>query len=197
MGRWEPDAQGRLLRAAFELFGERGYEATTTAQIAERAGLTKTTLFRLFADKREIVFQAQGALVALVQEGVAEAPADASPWMLLSDGLRRLSSAHTEEQRGTGRILDSLLLTSAELNERAVQKRFVITAALETALIKRHVDPAPAGILADVGMRAYYAGYAVWVAEDGPEPMTRFVLDQLEQYADAVDHLYRDRHPGP
>ena len=57
MSRWEPDAQGRLLRAALELFSERGYEATTTAQIAERAGLTKTTLFRLFADKREIVFQ--------------------------------------------------------------------------------------------------------------------------------------------
>jgi AcrR family transcriptional regulator len=69
MGRWEPDARGRLLDAAVELFTERGYDATTAAQIAERAGLTKTTLFRHFADKREILFQGQEGLVAVAREG--------------------------------------------------------------------------------------------------------------------------------
>jgi AcrR family transcriptional regulator len=56
MGRWEPDARGRLLKAALELYGERGFEQTTVAEIAERAGLTERTFFRHFADKREVLF---------------------------------------------------------------------------------------------------------------------------------------------
>ena len=79
MARWEPDARGRLLRAAVALFAERGYEATTAAQIAERAGLTKTTLFRHFADKREILFQGQDDLVALAVGGVQGAPSGSTP----------------------------------------------------------------------------------------------------------------------
>ena len=62
MGRWEPDARGRLVKAAMELYGERGFEQTTVAEIAERAGLTERTFFRHFADKREVLFAGAGAL---------------------------------------------------------------------------------------------------------------------------------------
>src|SRR4051795_13602783 len=56
MARWEPNAEGRLRDAAMELYLERGYEQTTVAGIAERAGLTSRTFFRYFADKREVLF---------------------------------------------------------------------------------------------------------------------------------------------
>ena len=56
MGRWEPDAQGRLQQAALALYTERGFDQTTVAEIAERAGLTERTFFRYFADKREVLF---------------------------------------------------------------------------------------------------------------------------------------------
>jgi len=56
MGRWDPDAAGRFRAAAMELFGEIGYEQTTVAAIAERAGLTARTFFRYFTDKREVLF---------------------------------------------------------------------------------------------------------------------------------------------
>src|SRR6266496_4209019 len=56
MGRWEPDAQGRMIRAAVELFAERGFDQTTTGDIAERAGVTERTFFRHFTDKREVLF---------------------------------------------------------------------------------------------------------------------------------------------
>jgi len=49
MGRWAPDSRGRLEHAAMELYGERGFESTTVAEIAERAGLTERTFFRHFA----------------------------------------------------------------------------------------------------------------------------------------------------
>ena len=48
------------MSAAIELFDERGYEATTVAEIAERAGLTKRTFFRYFSDKREVLFSGSG-----------------------------------------------------------------------------------------------------------------------------------------
>ncbi len=62
MSRWQPDARGRLEKAAYELFLERGYEQTTVADIAERAGLTERTFFRHYADKREVFFGGSSAL---------------------------------------------------------------------------------------------------------------------------------------
>src|SRR3979490_381159 len=79
MTRWKPDAQGRLMSAAIELFDEQGYEATTVAEIAERAGLTERTFFRYFSDKREVLFSGSHELQRLWLEGVAAAPADATP----------------------------------------------------------------------------------------------------------------------
>ncbi|MCP9970714.1 TetR/AcrR family transcriptional regulator [Actinomadura madurae] len=37
MGRWEPNARGRLEEAALDLYGERGFEKTTVAEIARAA----------------------------------------------------------------------------------------------------------------------------------------------------------------
>lgn len=191
MGRWEPDAQGRLLSAALELFAEHGYEATTTAQIAERAGLTKTTLFRLFSDKREIVFQGQSALVELVRRGVSEAPMGANPSELMAGAIGLLSRAHTEDHRRTGRILDPVLAESPELNERAVFKRFTIASTLEKALADRGVEKREAGILADLGVRAYYSGYELWVASDSPSPLADYVADELSHLEEAATILVR------
>ncbi|WP_216899996.1 TetR/AcrR family transcriptional regulator [Nocardia alni] len=189
MSRWEPDARGRLLRAALELFSEQGYDATTTAQIAERAGLTKTTLFRLFPDKREIVFQGQGMLVELVTTGIEDAPAESPPAELVVAGLRALSGAHDQENREVGRTLDPIVAASRELRERAVFKRSAIVSAFEQALVRRIGDPRRAGVLADMGVRAYYTGYENWVADDGQHSLTDHVLRELAAYEDAVRQM--------
>ena len=93
MGRWEPGARERLVVAAVDLFTEQGYDATTVAQIAERAGVTKSTFFRHFPDKRELLVAGQETLSRLMAEGIAEAPADASPLEAVAAGLRRASTA--------------------------------------------------------------------------------------------------------
>ncbi|MFD9129671.1 TetR/AcrR family transcriptional regulator, partial [Kitasatospora sp. NPDC059571] len=79
MGRWEPNARGRLAEAALGLYGERGYEQTTVAEIAERAGLTERTFFRHYADKREVLFDGSGVLQELFAAAVAGAPESAAP----------------------------------------------------------------------------------------------------------------------
>src|ERR1700744_2786687 len=79
VGRWQPDARGRLEQAAMRLYGERGFEQTTVAEIAERAGLTERTFFRYFADKREVLFSGAGALQDLMVGAVTDAPESATP----------------------------------------------------------------------------------------------------------------------
>src|SRR5664279_6015043 len=79
MGRWAPDARGRLERAAMELYGERGFESTTVAEIAERAGLTERTFFRHFADKREVLFSGGAALQEFLVGMVDAAPSSLAP----------------------------------------------------------------------------------------------------------------------
>src|ERR1700691_1650442 len=78
MSRWEPNARGRLEQAALELYVEPGFEQTTVAEIAKRAGLTERTFFRHFADKREVLFGGAGALQELLVTCVADAP-DSTP----------------------------------------------------------------------------------------------------------------------
>src|SRR6516164_5199624 len=93
MGRWEPGARERLVVAAVDLFTEQGYDATTVTQIAERAGVTKSTFFRHFPDKRELLVAGQETLGRLLAEGIAEAPEGASPLEAVAAGLERVSSA--------------------------------------------------------------------------------------------------------
>ena len=179
MGRWEPDARGRLLHAALDLFAEQGYEATTAAQIAVRAGLTKATLFRQFADKREILFQGQQALVGLATAGVESAAVDASAVDLLRAGLQALCDAHLVEQQDIGRRINALIASSPDLRERAAFKRATITGALEAALAARLPDRRLAGVLADLGVRAYYRGFDVWIDLRPEDRLSDIVFEEL------------------
>src|SRR5215469_10186938 len=79
MGRWEPNARGRLAQAALTLYAEQGFEQTTAAEIARFAGLTERTFFRHFADKREVLFYGADSLRDLLVRAVADVPSSAGP----------------------------------------------------------------------------------------------------------------------
>src|SRR5512138_1261185 len=117
MARWEPGAAERLVLAAVDLFTEQGYDATTVAQIAERAGVTKSTFFRHFPDKRELLVAGQEALSRLLAEGIAEAPAGATPLEAVAAGLERASTAMTPISHELGPRLRAAVASSAELQE--------------------------------------------------------------------------------
>src|SRR5213592_4081007 len=122
MPRWEPGARERMVLAAVDLFTEQGYDATTVAQIAERAGVTKSTFFRHFSDKRELLVAGQETLSRLLADGIAEAPADASPLQAVAAGLERASSAMGQTNRELGPRLKAAVATSTELQERDALK---------------------------------------------------------------------------
>src|ERR1700755_1245945 len=76
MSRWAPDARQRLETAALDLFTESGYDETTVAQIADRAGLNRATFFRHFTDKREVLFGGEDKLAGLFADAIRAAAPD-------------------------------------------------------------------------------------------------------------------------
>src|SRR6202047_4369135 len=123
MVRWEPNARGRLERAALELYSERGFEQTTVAEIAERAGLTERTFFRHFTDKREVLFAGSGELQDLLVQTVADARARATPLDAVAAGIEAIGTV-LQESRGHAfaRQRQSIVAASAELRERELNK---------------------------------------------------------------------------
>ncbi|SFW77983.1 TetR/AcrR family transcriptional regulator [Amycolatopsis australiensis] len=166
MARWQPETTQRLVVAAVDLFTEQGYDATTVAQIAERAGVTKSTFFRHFADKRELLVAGQETLSRLLAEGIAEAPADASPLEAVAAGLERASGAMGPANRELGPRLKAAVAASTELQERDALKNVGLAAAMTAALTARGVPDATAHLAAELGVLAFKRGYTQWSEAD-------------------------------
>jgi AcrR family transcriptional regulator len=184
MARWEPGARERLVLAAVDLFTEQGYDATTVAQIAERARVTKSTFFRYFPDKRELLVAGQETLSQLLTEGIAEAPGTASPLEAVAAGLERASSAMGQLNRELGPKLKAAVAASAELQERDALKSVGLAAAMTSALVARGVPDPIAHLAGEMGVLAFKRGYAEWLEADhdgagGLAPYTATALEDL------------------
>ncbi|WIB64588.1 TetR/AcrR family transcriptional regulator [Curtobacterium sp. MCBD17_040] len=166
MARWEPGARDRLVLAAVDLFTEQGYDETTVAQIAERAGVTKSTFFRYFPDKRELLVAGQETLSTLLAEGIAAAPGDASPLEAVAAGLARASDEMGPMNRDIGPRLRAAVAASAELQGRDALKSVGLAVAMTDALVTRGVPAATAHLAAEMGLLAFKQGYSRWV--EGP-----------------------------
>ncbi|HEX7199411.1 MAG TPA: helix-turn-helix domain-containing protein, partial [Dongiaceae bacterium] len=143
MTRWGPDARGRLAKSAMELYAKRGYDQTTVAEIAERAGLTERTFFRHFADKKEVLFAGSNDLRDLLVNAVAGAPPSAPPIEAVAAGLLAAGAAFNEERRDYSRRRQAIITANAELRERELIKMAALASGLAAALRRRGVtDPA-------------------------------------------------------
>jgi len=167
MGRWEPDARARLLRAALDLFCEQGYENTSVAQIAERAGLTKSTYFRHFRDKREVLFGGQDELLELVGSGIAGAPESAGPLAAVEAALVAMAVTFTPERWEIGTRRLSVINRTDELRERDALKMAGFRHAMRDSLRQRGVSELDADVAAELGVLALRRGYARWLEDGG------------------------------
>src|ERR1700722_8008409 len=152
MGRWEPDSRGRLQEAALALYSERGFDQTTAAQIAARAGLTERTFFRHFADKREVLFGGSAVLKERIVTGVADAPAQDGPFDAVAGGLATASAMLGEFRRDLSRQRHDVIAANPELRERELAKLDDYGAAVADALRARGVGEPQASLAADAGM---------------------------------------------
>lgn len=185
MGRWDPDAGGRLQRAAMALYLERGYHAVTVAEIAASAGLTKRTFFRHFTDKREVLFAGASAFQAGVVAAVLGAADDVAPIDLVVAAL----AAGGGELAAYGRFARqrrNLIASSDDLQERELIKMAALTRAVAEALEHRGAEPLQASLTAQAGVAAFTTAYDRWIDQDGAADLPALVHQSLNQLREAI-----------
>jgi len=163
MSRWAPDARERLETAALELFEQRGYDDTTVADIAERAGLNRATFFRHFSDKREVLFGGEDTLAVLFAEGIRSAAPDAGLADSLQAAFVASDAVMTREQRVKAAVRVRVLATNAEVQERGLLKHARIANAIGAALRERGFDELSGRLGAELGMLAFSVGVQRWM----------------------------------
>lgn len=191
MARWEPGARERLVVAAVDLFTELGYDATTVAQIAARAGVTKSTFFRHFADKRELLVAGQETLSQLLADGIADAPETATPLEAVAAGIERASQAMGPANRQLGPRVKAAVAANVELQERDALKSVGMAAAMTTALIARGVPDPTAHLAGELGVLAFKRGYAEWSEghRDADDDLAPYALAALAELRAASNSL--------
>jgi AcrR family transcriptional regulator len=170
MGRWQPDSRGRLQEAALALYSESGFDQTTAAQIAARAGLTERTFFRHFADKREVLFGGSALLQERIVAGVIGAAPEDGPLDAVACGLAAAATMLGEFRQDLSRQRQAVIAANPELRERELAKLADYAAAVAVALRQRGVSEPQATLAAEAGMTVLRVAMQRWAGgKDGPD----------------------------
>jgi AcrR family transcriptional regulator len=181
MGRWQPDSRGRLQEAALALFAARGFDQTTAAQIAARAGLTERTFFRHFADKREVLFGGSALLEERIVAGVAGAPAGDGPLDAVSRGLAAAATMLGEFRRDLSRQRQAVIAANPELRERELSKLADYAAEVAAALHQRGVSEPQATLAAEAGMAVLRVASQRWASGDDGRDLAAIMSDSVAE----------------
>jgi AcrR family transcriptional regulator len=170
VARWEPNPRERLERAALALFAEQGYDDTTVEQIAAGAGLARSTFFRHFGDKREILFGGQDGLASWLAGTIENAPSRQSALEAIETAYAGIAAAwFTPERRDLARRRTSVIASNPELRERELLKRGGITGAITAALRSRGIEEPAATVAAELATLAFSQAYRAWAEPDNTE----------------------------
>lgn|SRR5487761_1094551 len=180
VGRWEADARGRLEQAALALYGERGFEQTTVAEIAERAGLTERTFFRYFADKREVLFSGAGTLQELLVSSVASTPDSAAPIEAVIAALES-AGAVLQERREFSLKRQAVIAANAELQERELIKLATLASALGDALRRRGVREPTASLAAEAGITVFRIAFERWINDTSRGNLPQHIRESFDE----------------
>jgi AcrR family transcriptional regulator len=178
MSRWEPDARGRLERAALELYSERGFEQTTVAEIAARAGLTERTFFRHFADKREVLFGGAGQLQDFLVTTLGSTPDSVAPIDAVAAAFEA-ASVLLEERRDYSGMRQATIDANLDLQERELVKLATLSAALAGTLRERGVAEPAASLTAEAGVAIFKIAFARWVSEASQRTLAQHSQESL------------------
>jgi AcrR family transcriptional regulator len=179
MGRWLPDARGRLASAAMELYAEQGFEQTTALEIAERAGVTERTFFRYFADKREVLFQGSAELQRTILETIADAPASMRPVDSVVAAVEKAGSDYFDIAQSRRRA--TIIAANPALQERELLKFSTLAAAAAEALRQRGVTDPTAILAAETGLTVFKIGFDSWIAGTPSDDWAECIRETVNQ----------------
>ncbi|MEV0297388.1 TetR family transcriptional regulator [Nocardia sp. NPDC050710] len=178
MSRWEPNARGRLEQAALDLYLEHGFEQTTVAEIARRAGLTERTFFRHFADKREVLFS--NSLQELLVSTIAGASDSAAPIAAVTTALEA-AGALLQQRRELSQRRQAVIAANAGLQERELIKLASLASAMAEALRDRGVRDPAASLTAEVGIAVFKIAFERWINDPDQPDLAQLVRKSLDE----------------
>ncbi len=190
MPRSPEPARQRLQQAALELFGECGYDQTTAAEIAARAGVTERTFFRHFPDKREVLFDGQGKLLAALTIAIAEAPAKLEAFEVLYRAFRSVVPL-LEANRPFALPRQAVIASSPALQERELAKEATLAESLALALRQRGMEERLAALAARTGMATFRHAVESWFAD--PSDGLNASLERAFAALDALSSSFSTR----
>jgi AcrR family transcriptional regulator len=180
MGRWEPDARGRLREAAMELYSKRGFEQTTVAEIATRAGLTERTFFRHFADKREVLFRGAEELERHMVQALEALPNSLSPIDAIGRAIEDLAGFFTERPAYYRRRA-AIIAANPDLQERERNKLASLAFALAAALRRRGVKDSAATLAAEMGVAVFKIAFEHWIDKTNRQDFAENIRQSLNE----------------
>lgn len=163
-----------------ELYVERGFEQTTVAEIAQRAGLTARTFFRYFADKREVLFGGSAFLLERMVGALDDAPDSASPMDAIAAALDA-AAAVIGEGREFSQQRQAVIVANVELRERELIKMASLSAALADGLRRRGVTDPDASLAAEAGIAVFRVAFERWIDEPGDRDLSQIMRESLDQ----------------
>ena len=182
MARWDPNASGRLVDAALELFAQQGFSDTTVPQIAARAGVTTRTFFRYFADKREVLFGGEQELATVIADLIADAPSELAALAAVEHALLAAAESEFEPRRAELRRWREVVDADDALQERGAHKQRQLIAAAAQALRGRGVDIPTGELAAGVAFIAFQAAATQWHQDhEARRPLSHYVDDAFAQ----------------
>ena len=179
VGRWEPNAQGRLEQAALDLYVEQGFDATTVAEIAARAGLTERTFFRHFADKREVLFRGRELADAL-GAAIDAAPAATTPLDAVAGALESLSDFFAD-RRPHARRRQAVIAANPSLQERELIKLASLATTIGDALRRRGVADPTASLVAEAGIAVFKVAFENWLTDPADRSLAEHIRETLSE----------------
>lgn len=162
-----------------DLYSEKGFDATTVAEIAERAGLAERTFFRHFADKREVLFGGSERLQEALVTAMAGAPESAPPLDQVAVALAAAGEFFVDPEYSRRR--QAIISAHAELRERELIKLAKLSAAVAEALRRRGVAEPAATLSADAGVAVFKVAFERWIDESNQRSYRELVTDSVAQ----------------
>jgi AcrR family transcriptional regulator len=177
-----------LMEQAARLFAEKGFDETTTEDIAEAADLSQRTFFRHFSSKEAVLYGDMAELRDRVRAALVERPADEPVIQAVRHAIMTLADNYVAER--DHRFLQAKLAAaypSVSAYSRAVVQadweKALIDAISERMKIDPLIDPRPE-IVAGAAMSALRVSIRRWTASSGAEDLPAIVGESFDALAD-------------
>lgn len=173
---------------AFDLFAEKGFEATTAGEAADAAGISRASFFRLFSSKEEAVFARQEATGGVIAAALAERPSDEEHWSALRSAFQGSIDGYLEDPvRALARA--RLMLENPSLRARRLEVHADWSAEICKALAERtgeEADSMEVQAVVAAALGAFDAATTHWGAAGGGD-----LVSLIDESFEAVAALLR------